>query len=172
LKRISILIPLAALASVAIVSAQDNPFSSDAKGVYAFMKTTILRAAEKMPEEHYSFKTVPEVRTYGGHVAHVVEIQAALCGLVKGEKAPNPATGKTSKADLIAALKESFSYCDGAYNSMTDAAGAAKVNMFGQQLTKLGVLHFNNAHNYETYGMMVAYLRIKGIVPPSSEGRP
>ena len=92
--------------------------------------------------------------------------------LAKGEQKQGVSAGKTSKADLIAALKQSFDYCDSVYDSMTDAAGAAKVNMFGRQMTKLGVLNFNTMHNNEMYGTMVAYLRIKGIVPPSSEGRP
>jgi hypothetical protein len=72
----------------------------------------------------------------------------------------------------MAALKDSFDYCDGVYNSMTDAIGAQKVKMFGRELTKLGVLNFNTMHDNEMYGTVVAYLRIKGIVPPSSERRP
>jgi hypothetical protein len=91
--------------------------------------------------------------------------------MAQGEQKKGNAAGKTSKAELSAALKASFDYCDPVYDSMTDAAGAQMVKMFGHDKTKLGVLNFNIAHDNEMYGQMVAYMRIKGIVPPSSEGR-
>ena len=152
--------------------AQDNPFSADTKGSYTGIKNTLMKAAEKMPEANYSFRPVPEVRTYGEIIGHIADVQIMLCGLAKGEQKSAVSTGKTSKADLTAALKESFDYCDGVYNSMTDAAGAQKVKMFGREMTKLGVLNFNVTHDNEMYGTAVAYLRMKGIVPPSSERRP
>lgn len=163
---------LAAFFGVAALYAQDNPFSADTKQSYTGIKNTITRAADKMPEANYSFKPVPEVRTYGEIIGHIADIQVMLCGLVKGEQKQGTAGTKTSKADLMAALKASFDYCDGVYNSMTDAAGAQKVKMFGRELTKLGVLEFNTSHDNEMYGTAVAYLRMKGIVPPSSERRP
>jgi uncharacterized damage-inducible protein DinB len=149
-----------------------NPFSADAKQSYIGIKNTLLKAADKMPPEEYSFRTTPQVRTYGEMVAHIADVQVMLCGMAKGEQKQGISAGKTSKADLVAVLKQSFDYCDPVYDSITDSAGAAKVNMFGRQVTKLGVLNFNIAHDNEMYGTMVAYLRIKGIVPPSSEGRP
>ncbi|HUI82444.1 MAG TPA: DinB family protein [Bryobacteraceae bacterium] len=163
---------LTACFAVAALNAQDNPFSADAKGSYVGIKNTITRAADKMPEANYSFRPVPEVRTYGEIIGHIADIQVMLCSLVKGEQKAPVSTGKTSKADLAAALKESFDYCDGVYNSMTDAIGAQKVKMFGREQTKLGVLNFNTMHDNEMYGTAVAYLRMKGIVPPSSERRP
>jgi hypothetical protein len=80
---------------------------------------------------------------------------------------PNPAAGKTSKADLLAALKASSDYCDVVYDSLTDAALAQPVKMFGRDISKQGALYFNVSHNNETYGTMVVYMRLKGIVPPS-----
>ena len=125
-----------------------------------------------MPEENYSFRTTPAVRTYGEIIGHIADTNLLLCGMAKGEQKTGNAGTKTSKADLVAALKASFDYCDPIYNSMTDSSGAAMVKMFGRDVTKLGVLNFNIAHDNEMYGTAVAYLRIKGIVPPSSEGRP
>ena len=172
MNRICTLTLMAALSGTAALYAQGNPFSDDAKGAYNGIKNTLLRAADKMPEENYSFRTVPEVRTYGEMVGHVADIQVMLCGMVKGEQKQGDAASKKTKTDLISALKASFDYCDPVYNTMTDAAGAAKVKMFGRELTKLGVLNFNIGHDNEMYGTMVAYLRIKGIVPPSSDRRP
>jgi hypothetical protein len=170
--RIASLTLFVAVFGVAALKAQD-PFSADAKQVYTMIKGTVLKAADKMPEENYAFRTVPEVRTYGEMVGHIADTNLAICGMVKGEQKKGMAGSLKSKADLVAALKASFDYCDGVYNSMTDATGAAKIKMFGRlELTKLGALGFNTMHDDEMYGNMVAYLRIKGIVPPSSEGRP
>jgi uncharacterized damage-inducible protein DinB len=158
--------------AAALAQNAPSPFSADAKQNYTGIKNTLLKAAEKMPEENYSFRTTPQVRTYGEIVGHIADVQIMLCAMAKGEQKQGVSSGKTSKADLTAALKQSFDYCDSVYDSMTDSAGAAKVSMFGRQVTKLGVLNFNTEHDNEMYGTMVAYLRIKGLVPPSSEGRP
>lgn len=170
MNRICVL-PLVMLAAAASY-AQDNPFSSEARQAYNGIKNTLTRAAEKMPEENYSFRTTPAVRTYGEMVTHIADVQFMLCGLANGEQKRAGAPAEKTKAAASAYLKSSFDYCDGVYNSMTDAAAATKVKMFGREMTKLGVLNFNLAHDNEMYGTMVAYLRIKGIVPPSSDRRP
>ena len=90
------------------------------------------------------------------------------------EKNPEPKIEQTkaSKADLIVALKTAFAYCDKAYDGMTDASGSQIVKLFGTDTPKLGVLNFNNVHNMEHYGNLVTYMRIKNLVPPSSETSP
>ena len=162
---------IAALSGAVALNAQ-NPFSSDTKNSYNGIKRTLLAAADKMSDADYSFKASPAERTYGEIVGHIADIQIALCSIAKGEQKKGDAGTKTSKADLVAALKASFDYCDGAYNAMTDADGATTVKMFGRDQTKLGVLNFNIVHDNEMYGQMVVYLRLKGLVPPSSERRP
>ncbi|MBZ5577464.1 MAG: DinB family protein [Acidobacteriia bacterium] len=172
MKRLCILTLIATFAAAGLLQAQ-NPLSNDAKNSYTGIKNTITRAAEEMPEADYSFSTVPgKVRTYGEIIGHIADIQLMLCGIAKGESKRGDAGTKKTKAELTAALKASFDYCDGVYNAMTDAEGATMVKMFGRDLTKLGVLNFNTAHDNEMYGTAVAYLRIKGLVPPSSQGRP
>ena len=163
------------LISAAVVAAQDNananPFSTFNKAAYARLKSIILASAEKMPEENYSFKPVDSVRSYGQLVGHLADAQYLFCSMALGEKNPSPGIekSKTSKAGLIAALQEAEAYCDKAYDSMTDASGAQMVKLFGNDAPKLDVLVVNNMHNMEHYGNMVTYMRIKGIVPPTSE---
>jgi uncharacterized damage-inducible protein DinB len=75
-----------------------------------------------------------------------------------------------TKADIIAALKASFAYCDAIYAGMTDAKAAEMIPAFGgAKITRLGMLDFNVSHTTEHYGNAVTYLRIEGLVPPSSE---
>lgn len=158
------------LAPVAAWS-QDNPMSAFTKRVYGFQKDILLRSAEKMPEENYSFKPADTVRSYGQIIGHLADAQYLFCSKALDEKNPELKIEqtKTSKADLIAALKTAFAYCDKAYDSMTDTAGSQMVKLFGTDTPKLGALNFNNVHNWEHYGNLVTYMRIKNVVPPSSE---
>lgn len=153
---------------------QENPISAFTKRIYGFQKDILLRSAEKMPEENYSFRPTESVRTYGQIVGHVADAQYLFCSSALGEKSPEPKIEqtKTSKADLIAALKTAFAYCDKAYDAMTDASGSQLVKLFGTDTPKLGALNFNNVHNMEHYGNLVTYMRIKNIVPPTSERTP
>jgi uncharacterized damage-inducible protein DinB len=151
----------------------DNPLSGSAKGLYTMAKTNVIRAAEKMPEADYAFKPTPDVRSFGQLVGHVADASYLFCSAVLGEQPPvrGIEKSKSAKADLVQALKDGFAYCDKAYDGMTDAKAAEKVKFFGSERPALGVLDFNVVHDYEHYGNMVTYLRMKGIVPPSSEPR-
>lgn len=149
----------------------DNPFSTMNKRGYERTKGILLRSAEKMPEENYSFKPVDSVRSFGQIIGHLGDAQYLFCSTASGQKNPglNIEKTKTSKADLIAALKEGIAYCDKVYDSMTDAEAIQPVNFFGNNVPKYAVLSVNIGHNMEHYGNLVTYMRMKGIVPPTSE---
>ncbi len=149
----------------------ENPFSTVNKFSYARTKGILLRSAEKMPEENYSFKPADSVRSYGQLIGHLADAQYLFCSIASGEKNPglNIEKTKTSKADLTAALKEGFAYCDKVYDSMTDVSSTQMVSFFGNSVPKFAVLQTNIGHNMEHYGNLVTYMRIKGIVPPTSE---
>lgn len=148
-----------------------NPLSAATKMMYGMTKNYVLKSAEEMPEANYSFKPVSTVRSFGELVGHVADAQYEFCSGVVGDgkQPPGIEKSKTSKADLIQALKDAFAYCDPAYDGMTDAHAAEMTKFFGQDLPKLSVLTFNVGHNMEHYGNMITYLRIKGLVPPSSQ---
>ena len=149
-----------------------NPISADLKSAWSQIKGYVARAADKMPEDQYSFKPTPEVRSYGQLIGHIADAQYMICGAAKGEqKMLGIEKSKTSKGELIAALAESTAYCDAVYNALTDASGAETVKMFGRERPRMGALQMNVAHDFEHYGNMVTYLRMKGLVPPSSERR-
>jgi uncharacterized damage-inducible protein DinB len=156
-----------------VMNAQStNMLSAEARQVYTSVKNNILRSAEKMPEETYGFKPAPRVRTFGQLLGHVAEEQYIFCSAVRGEqKAVDIEKTKSSKADLLAALHESFSYCDAAYDGLTDAAAVEMVKVGAAEHTKLRMLWVNTVHDESHYGNMVTYLRIKGMVPPSTEGQ-
>src|SRR5215468_5162187 len=151
-----------------------NPITASEKDLYSFVSNTVLGAAQKMPEENYSFKPTPKVRSFGQLVGHVADASYMFCSQTLGET--NPSKGiektKTSKADLVAALKDAVAYYNRAFDSMTDAKGSQMVKLFNFDIAKLTLFSLNTAHTDEHYGNMVTYLRIKGIVPPTSENPP
>jgi uncharacterized damage-inducible protein DinB len=149
----------------------DNPFSAINKRGYERTKGILLRSAEKMPEEDYTFRPVDTVRTYGQIIGHLADAQYLFCSTASREKNPDLKIEKTktSKADLVGALKDGFAYCDKVYDAMTDAAAIQTVTFFGNDVPKFAVLSVNIGHNMEHYGNLVTYMRIKGIVPPTSE---
>jgi len=89
-----------------------DPLSAGQKGLYEGVTNNIIRAAEKMPESNYSFKPSPDVRSFGQLVGHLADYQYIFCSGAAGEKPP--VTGiedsKTSKADLVQALKDGYAY--------------------------------------------------------------
>jgi uncharacterized damage-inducible protein DinB len=148
-----------------------NAAVSASKGVWQISSNYVLRAAEQVPESLYSYKPTASVRTFGQLVGHVAGAQYMFCAAAMGEAPRAEGDIENSvkdKAGLVKALKESSAYCDRAY-AMTDAASAGSVTLFGMSMTKMGVLVMNAAHDYEHYGNMVTYMRIKGLTPPSSQ---
>lgn len=148
------------------------PSTADAiRQTYNIVKNNILKAADKMPDDAYNFKPTPEERSFGGWVGHVADAQTAGCSRVLGTPKTPGAASKTTKADLVALLKDSFDTCDAAYASLTDANAGDTVQSYRGPTTRLASLAGNLAHDNECYGSMAVYLRLKGIVPPSSEPR-
>jgi uncharacterized damage-inducible protein DinB len=148
---------------------------------YSMNRKFIARAAEKMPEDFYNLRpgAQPEVRTFGQLVGHLADFNYRWCSDAKGEKNPMEETELeklASKADLVKALNSALTYCDGAYAMLTDANSMDLVQGTRDDGTKVPVLRIsrlisNLAHNNEHYGNLVTYMRIKSIVPPSSEPR-
>jgi uncharacterized damage-inducible protein DinB len=180
--KLVLILPLLAAPGFAQPAAPDqaNPMSTWLRGAYTRNRDTIVRLADKMPEENYGMRpgTQQEVRTFGQQVTHVATFNFLWCSQAKGEKNPSPGNldKLTSKAEIMKVLNDAFSYCDGVYNGLTDASGAEVIDITqesGRQTRNLrmGLLTLNYGHNNEIYGSMVVYLRMKDIVPPASEPR-
>ncbi|HXB71187.1 MAG TPA: DinB family protein [Candidatus Acidoferrales bacterium] len=151
------------------LQAQTNPLIAENKAAYTNVKNNLLKAAEKMPEDAYSFKPTPEVQSWGQRIAHIAN-QIGTCSGMTGERKTSDAGNKTAKADLVAALKASFDACDAAWDSMNDKSAMEMIaGRGGAQRSKLGALIGNTTHDVEMYGYLSVYMRLKGVVPPSSD---
>lgn len=139
--------------------------------IYSGAKGNILKSAEMVPEDKWSYRPAPTVRTFGELFAHIADGQYEFCGPVAEGKAVDKGIEKTKKtrAEIITALKEGFAYCDAAYTKITPANATDMVEFFGNKMPKISLMDFNAAHNMEHYGNVVTYLRMNGMVPPSSK---
>ena len=130
----------------------------------------VIRSAEKMPEGDFGFKPVDTVRSFGQILGHVADANYMFCSSVKGEANPAPGIekNKTTKAEIVAALKAGKEYCDAA---LADLSETKMVKRGERELPAVNVVNSMNGHTMEHYGNLVTYMRIKGQVPPSSEPR-
>ncbi|MBV8864768.1 MAG: DinB family protein [Acidobacteriaceae bacterium] len=169
MKRICI--PIATFLSVSAVSygqAVTNPLSTDIKQAYESVKQNLTRAADAVPQEDYSFKPTPEMRSFGQVLEHAATAQARSCNAVSAGESSGPVSAE-GKAAVVAALKQSFATCDKAFDALTDADATEMVKLPWGQKTKLGALAGVVTHDTEQYAALSVYMRLKGIVPPSSE---
>jgi DinB superfamily len=148
-----------------------NPFVSELKQFYTIRKGDLLKAADRMPSEGYDFKPAPDMRSFGQLIAHIADAQMTFCSGAKGQPIHLNAASKTSKVDLVAALKASFDECDGVFDSTTDATAIQRMTAGDTQRSKFWSLLYATLHDNEEYGYLAVYLRLRNLVPPSTDSR-
>lgn len=139
---------------------------------YDNIKRNLTEMAARMPEGDYGFKPTPDVRTYGQLFGHVANSAFNGCAAARGEANPNQGNDnekKTTKAEFQKALADSFAFCDAAFASLTEARAGELVKQGQNEVARGSVLANVIAHDNEMYGTGVVYMRLKGLVPPSTE---
>ena len=122
-------------------------------------------SAEAMPESKYSYRPTPDVRSFAEILNHISDISYVLCSNARGEAPPPPAATRASKAEIVASLKGSFGYCDGAFSGFTDPHLNDPADFFGHRTNKMFILTQVGNHDALHYGNLVTYLRLNGLVP-------
>ncbi len=166
-----LMVALAAAFACPVMAQQDNPLSTESRQAWNRTKTMIVAAAKKMPEENYSFKPAPESQSFGDLVAHTANSAMNACSGYMGERRGAGANAAGSKDKLIAALETAASECDKAYRSLTDDKIGEMIEGRRASRSRLGTLYRNTIHMEHEYAQMAVHLRLKGLVPPSSEPR-
>lgn len=151
-------------------AAQGQDFSM--RGQYNMVRDWVTKAAAAVPEAEYGFKPTPEVRSFGALLGHIANATGMICTTANGSKSPLTGNAEqlTSKAALQKALADTFAACDAVWDAVSPAWHSETVTLFGGAQTRMTVLSFNTAHTMEHYGNIVTYMRLKGLVPPSSGG--
>jgi uncharacterized damage-inducible protein DinB len=151
-----------------------NPITASLRSAWNSAKSNVRRSADVMPEAKYTFKPVDNVRTFGALLSHIAGASYEFCAAAKGEKPPfaEDAFEKSAKtkAEIVKALDGAIAYCDEVYKTLDDVKAAQMVAgaFGGGQAARASNLIGNTGHFQEHYGNLVTYLRINGLVPPSS----
>jgi uncharacterized damage-inducible protein DinB len=174
MRRVFPAIALLSLSAVPLAgqAAADNASVMATRAMWEMVTNYITQAAQDMPEDKYAYRPTPEVRSFGELIGHVAGAQNLICAVALGEQPrAEDEVEKTvkDKAGLIQALRQSTEYCGRAYQQ-ADAPTRAPAKLFGMDVTRFHALVLNATHNGEHYGNIVTYLRINGMVPPSSRG--
>ena len=168
----SIVAAAAALPLLMSTAVAQSP-TGEARALWKSIMANVNQAADEISESMYSYRPTPDVRSFGEMFAHIAGSQKMFCAMALGDKVPGEAdvekTAKT-KAAIVAALKESNTYCERAY-SQPDANLKAMVDVFGEQHPRFYALLMNASHDGEHYGNIVTYMRLNKLVPPSSRPR-
>lgn len=175
MKMIPAVLLFTLIAGVAGLPAQPaNPLTTNAKAQFGALTGFVVRAAEKVPDDLYTFRATPEVRSMGELFGHIADAFFSMCSTAAGTKPSRTGVEGAvhKKAELIAALEEGIAYCNTVFDGMTDQKGTEPVPFYFGPTPRLSVLYFVTTHTYEHYGNLVTYMRLKNIVPPSSEAKP
>jgi uncharacterized damage-inducible protein DinB len=167
----STVILLSATLASAQTPAPDTGYTATVRNSWNNVKRNVAASAEKMPAENYAFRPTPEVRTFGELIGHLANEHYMLCSPLKGEANPMEKVDfekTTGKADLVKAINGSNAYCDAAYAAARDDPKTITSFSATRRDTPFRVMLLNVTHDSEHYGNLITYLRMKGLVPPSS----
>jgi uncharacterized damage-inducible protein DinB len=151
----------------AILCAQNNLTTTVTQRYFNGVRRNLEAAADAMPDAKYDYKLTDGQMSFAEWINHSTSRNYSDCATLKGEPAPEAAKKVASlkaKAEVSQALKDSFSYCASALESIDDQKVLASPQM------TYALLH-TVVHNNEIYGNIVGYLRTSGIVPPSTAAR-
>jgi uncharacterized damage-inducible protein DinB len=161
----------AAKAPARVPAASPRSADAEVRGQWNTVSKYLARSAEAVPDSSYAYKPVATVRSFGQLIAHVAGSQMMFCAATLGEPVPKEDDFEKrtmSKAELVTALDASNKYCARAY-ALPSAKLGGPIEMFGQHFTQGGMLVLNATHDNEHYGNVVTYMRMLGLVPPSSQ---
>lgn len=172
MKRMIVIATVVLFCGAGALHAQNaNPFSTQFKGQWGNIRDLLMKMADRMPEENYRFKPSPEMEDFGQRMAHVITFNMRGCSAIKGEQKPLMFSMPPTKAEVLAAMKTTDDECDSVFNSLTDADLTKMINLGrGAPRAEFAVIEgLILEHSQEVYGYTAVYLRLKGLVPPSSD---
>ena len=154
--------------------AQDSPLLGPLKQQWEGIRTNVVRTAEIVPEAKYDFKPTPEVRSFRDLFIHIIEENYFFMGFVTGERSGGPnLQNLRTRAEIVKALNDSYDYGAKALAALDDQKAMEMVPLMGRrQGPRWSAALMNIADNMDHYGNLVVYMRLNGIVPPSSQPRP
>ena len=167
---------LFAAAGLAQVAPKGTGFKAEYLAELSVAEDRLVRLAEAVPPEKYSWRPAPGVRSFSEVFLHVAGSNFNLprtLGVVPKEGMLSAAywTSTTDKGKIVSDLKQSFEFLRAGIEKLTDSDAEKKMAWFDGENTYRGILYFFTRHTGEHTGQLIAYARVNGIVPPWSEER-
>lgn len=166
-------VALAALVLLPRVSSsqQTNPVSDAFRDYAKSSAKNLIAAADAFPADKYAYKPTPAQMSVGDIVVHLAQGNDYLCGTIGGMKAPErtKVAATDSKESLMARLRETFTFCDQALASLTDANLGEELPFFGgRKMTRAAIMTLTTGDWADHYSQYANYLRLNGMLPPTS----
>lgn len=170
-----IFLALLAAGGPSLLSAQ-TPAPSLTKEIAATFQRSaseLLDIAEVMPADKYGFKPTPDILSFGDQLVHVAGIVQRFIDSAKGTKTDAPHHATMTKPEIIALLKKTFQSAQDTITPLTDAQLLEPVKFpFGDRTVTRATFWQGPMYQIRNhYGQLVVYLRLNGIVPPTSARR-
>jgi DinB family protein len=146
-----------------------NPITTTVRTMEQRFSKNLTGAADEMPADKYSYKPTPDQITFAHLMAHTAEANYAFCAAASGDTAKKEKVSETDTKDVLSkAVKDSFSYCEGALGKADDSTLGQTVTLFDNQTTRGAALIRMAAAWSDHYAAAAMYLRLNNLLPPSA----
>jgi len=149
--------------------------AGDIQADWARTRGLITGIVEAMPDDKFSFKPTPAQQTFAERVLHVATTDLFVLQALGGKTpAPMINTKAATKAELLAALKQTFDYGDALIKEFSDQQWVERIMpppFMGPSASRLRIIYFDMQHSEDMYGQFVVYVRLNGVTPPASRPR-
>ena len=148
-----------------------SPVADATRGWVQREAKNLTASAEEMPSDKYDFHPTPQQMTFAKLMEHIAGSNRFMCSSIAGEAEPKDSsvTEKDGKDKLVADVKASFDYCNGALAKTDDSKLGEEVPWFKGKQTRAFVMVALAADLADHYSMAAAYLRLNGMLPPTAQ---
>ena len=151
--------------SAVLAQQQQRPAPTPAqtvRGNFAGIDNKLLEMAKDFPADKYDYKLKPEMRSFGEVLVHIVGGNIYAAKVARGDKDAKwdelDGSQYKTKDQIVALLEKNFADSEGALKALPDDSFAKSLRPW------VSVIE----HSGEHYGLLVAYYRANGLVPPES----
>ncbi|GAO43989.1 DinB family protein [Flavihumibacter petaseus] len=130
---------------------------------------------DAMPDDKYSLKPTPEMRSFADQMLHLADANYAFGSSATGEKSPvepggsEKATDK-SKANVTKLVMDSYDFMISSIKKMNPAQMGEQIKMFGRfDMTKGQAIAKAFEHQTHHRGQATVYIRLAGAKPPQEK---
>lgn len=165
----------ATTAAAAPAAASTSPVADALRNIEQRAARNLIAAAEAMPADKYSYRPTPAQMSFAAIQVHLAnEGNDFLCGKVGGVASPQRAAVDTTmtKEQLVARLKETFTFCEQAFAHLDDSKLGEQMTFFGPNpVSRATAILITVGDWADHYSQEANYLRLNGLLPPTAQRR-